>query len=119
LQDEVRGKKEADGKQKSAFDRLKKLESERLDADKLWRLDALKLEGENLHRLEALGREKAAKAGLSRKDAPGPLAELEDAVKRLRKDPTDKQAAEALDRALRRLKEQPKPGGAPGDPRKH
>jgi RNA polymerase sigma factor (sigma-70 family) len=38
-----------------------------------------------------------------------PLAELEDAVKRLRKNPNDKQAAEALDRALRRLKERPKP----------
>ena len=38
-----------------------------------------------------------------------PLAELEDAVKALRKDPKDKRAVAALDRALRRLKEQPKP----------
>jgi RNA polymerase sigma factor (sigma-70 family) len=37
-----------------------------------------------------------------------PLAELEDAVKKLRKDPKDKKAAEAVDRALRRLKELPK-----------
>jgi RNA polymerase sigma factor (sigma-70 family) len=37
-----------------------------------------------------------------------PLAELEDAVKRLRADPKNKKAAEALDRALRRLKERPK-----------
>jgi RNA polymerase sigma factor (sigma-70 family) len=37
-----------------------------------------------------------------------PLAELEDAVKRLRKDPKDKRAAEAVDRAMRRLKERPK-----------
>jgi hypothetical protein len=51
------------------------------------------------------------------KEASDPLAELEDAVKRLRQDPQDKRAAEALDRALRRLKERTKPE-MPGGPRK-
>jgi hypothetical protein len=37
------------------------------------------------------------------------VSELEDAVKRLRNDPKDKQAAEALERALKRLKEREKP----------
>jgi RNA polymerase sigma factor (sigma-70 family) len=53
---------------------------------------------------------KAEEAALRRaKEAPDPLAELEDAVKRLRRDPQDKRAAEAVDRAMKRLKEQPKP----------
>ena len=135
LQAEVRGKKGAELKRESTLDMLKKVEAQRLEAEKLQRLDALKLEAEKLHRLdslrleadkrkrldalkleaeklqrlEALKREEAAKAGLSRKEASGPLAELEDAVKRLRQDPQDKRAAEAVDRALRRLREQPKP----------
>ncbi len=49
-------------------------------------------------------------AASAEKAPADPLAELEDAVKRLRQDPKDKRAAEALDRALRRLKERPKPG---------
>jgi RNA polymerase sigma factor (sigma-70 family) len=109
LQAEVRGKKEVDSRPERDAENLRRLDSLRLEADKRKRLDALKLEAEKLQRLEALSREEAAKAGLSRKDASGPLAEVEDAVKRLRKDPKDKQAAEALDRALRRLKERPKP----------
>jgi RNA polymerase sigma factor (sigma-70 family) len=120
LQAEVRGKKDADIRRdveelrrldvlKLEAEKRQRLESLRLEADKRKRLDALKLEAEKLQRLEALRSEKAAKAGLSRKEASDPLAELEDAVKRLRKNPSDKQAAEALDRALRRLKEQPRP----------
>jgi RNA polymerase sigma factor (sigma-70 family) len=105
LQAEIRGKKDAE----RDVEKLKRLDSLRLEADKRERLDALKLEAEKLHRLEALRREEAARAGLSRKEVSDPLAEVEDAVKRLRKDPKDKRAAEALDRALRRLKEQPKP----------
>jgi hypothetical protein len=38
-----------------------------------------------------------------------PGAAAETALKKLRQDPTNKEAAEALDRALRRLKEQGKP----------
>jgi RNA polymerase sigma factor (sigma-70 family) len=49
-------------------------------------------------------------AGASTPKMPAdPLAELEDAVNRLRRDPQDKRAAEAVDRAMRRLKERPKP----------
>jgi RNA polymerase sigma factor (sigma-70 family) len=121
LQAEVRGKQGADirrGRDVEEYRRLDslKLEAERrqrldvLEADKRKRLDALKLEAEQLHRLEAARREEAAaKALRGVKAAPDPLAELEDAVKRLRKNPQDKKAAEALDRAMRRLKEQPKP----------
>jgi RNA polymerase sigma factor (sigma-70 family) len=50
-------------------------------------------------------------AASAEKAPADPLAELEDAVKRLRKDPKDKRAAEALDRALRRLKERKVPDG--------
>jgi hypothetical protein len=39
-----------------------------------------------------------------------PLTEIQEAANRLRRDPTDKEAADALERAVRRLKEQPKPG---------
>ncbi len=46
------------------------------------------------------------------KKATDPLTEIQEAANRLRKNPTDKEAADALDRAVRRLKEQ-KPG-APG-----
>jgi RNA polymerase sigma factor (sigma-70 family) len=42
------------------------------------------------------------------KVATDPLAGAEEALKRLRANPDDKQAAEALDRALRQLKERPK-----------
>jgi RNA polymerase sigma factor (sigma-70 family) len=74
-----------------------------------------KLKAEEMARLRAKeAEERFMKRG---KEAPDPLAELEDAVKRLRKDPTDKRAAEALDRALRRMKERPKPE-VPGGPRK-
>jgi RNA polymerase sigma factor (sigma-70 family) len=119
LQAEVRGKKEVELKRESTLDMLKKVEAQRLEADKHQRLDALKLEAEKLQRLDAIRREKAAKELLGANAAPDPLAELEDAVKRLRKNANDKQAAEALDRALRRLKERPKPDGAPGNLRKH
>jgi len=96
LQAEVRGKKEIGVRQERDLERLR-------------RLDTLKLEGEKLHRLEALRLEEAAKAGLNRKDAADPLTALENAVKRLRKDPKDKGAAEALDRAMKRLRGQSKP----------
>jgi hypothetical protein len=121
LQAEVRGKKEADVRpergaeklwrqdaRKLEAEKLHRLEALRLDEGKLRQLDARKLEAEKLRRLETLRRKEALEA-LSRKEASGPLAELEDAVKALRKDPKDKRAAEAIDRALRRLKEQPKP----------
>jgi hypothetical protein len=51
-------------------------------------------------------------------EKPDPLAEAEAALKQLRSDPTDKQAAEALEKALKRLKEREgsrQPAGA--DPR--
>ena len=41
-----------------------------------------------------------------------PLAEAEAALKRLRQKPDDKQAADALEKALQRLKERTKPDGA-------
>jgi RNA polymerase sigma factor (sigma-70 family) len=109
LQAEVRGKKEVNIRLERDEENLRRLDALKLEADKRKRLEALKLGGENLQRLEALRREKAAKALLGEKAAPDPLAELEDAVKRLRKNPNDKQAAEALDRALRRMKERQKP----------
>jgi RNA polymerase sigma factor (sigma-70 family) len=43
------------------------------------------------------------------RNAADPLAAAEDALKKLRADPTDKQAADALERALQRLKERGKP----------
>jgi RNA polymerase sigma factor (sigma-70 family) len=51
-------------------------------------------------------------------EKPDPLAEAETALKQLRREPTDKQAAEALERALKQLKEREgsrQPAGA--DPR--
>jgi hypothetical protein len=116
LQAEVRGKKDADIR--LDVEELRRLDALKLEADQRKRLDALKLEAEKLHRLEALRREEAAaKALRGEKAAPDPLAELEDAVRMLRKDPKDKRAAEALDRAMKRLKERPKPE-VPGGPRK-
>jgi hypothetical protein len=63
---------------------------------------------------------------LPRKDEAGrtlggadPLAEGEAALKKLRQDPNDRQAAEALERAVRRLKERRKPSGTTGNPLKH
>jgi RNA polymerase sigma factor (sigma-70 family) len=47
--------------------------------------------------------------------AADPLAEAEAALKKLREHPADKQAAEALEKAVQRLKEQPKPKGTTGD----
>jgi RNA polymerase sigma factor (sigma-70 family) len=125
LQAEVRGKKEVgtrldrDEKELRRLDSLKlegekrkRLEMLQLEADNRRLLDLRKLEAEKLHRLDAARREEAAaKALLGEKAAADPLAELEDAVKRLRKNPKDKQAAEALDRALRRLKERKVPDG--------
>jgi RNA polymerase sigma-70 factor (ECF subfamily) len=109
LQAEVRGKKELDVRRDRDAEGLQRLDALKLEADKRKRLDALKLEGEALQRLEVLTREQAGKALRGENEVPDPLAELEDAVKRLRKSPNDKQAAEALDRALRRLKERQKP----------
>jgi RNA polymerase sigma factor (sigma-70 family) len=83
LQAEVRGQKGPDKVRQQDLERLRLLDDFR-------RIDAL------------------AKEVPDEKKPADPLAELEDAVKRLRKDPKDKRAAEALDRALRRLKEQPK-----------
>jgi RNA polymerase sigma factor (sigma-70 family) len=50
-------------------------------------------------------------AASAEKAPSDPLAELEDAVKGLRRDPQNKKAAEGVDRALRRLKERQKPDG--------
>jgi hypothetical protein len=46
----------------------------------------------------------------SRRDDP--LTEAEAALKKLRQDPTDKQAADVLEKALQRLKEREKPKDA-------
>ena len=108
LQAEVRGKKGADSRRD--VEELRRLDALKLEVDQRKRLDEMKLEAEKLHRLEALRREAAAAKALRGENAaPDPLAQLEDAVKRLRRDPQDKRAAEAVDRAMRRLKEQPKP----------
>jgi RNA polymerase sigma factor (sigma-70 family) len=48
-----------------------------------------------------------------------PLADAETALKKLRQNPNDKQAADALEQALKRLKEQRKPEGTTGSPRKN
>jgi RNA polymerase sigma factor (sigma-70 family) len=47
-----------------------------------------------------------------------PLAEAEAALKKLRADPTDKHAADALEKALQRLKERASPAGSTGSPAK-
>jgi RNA polymerase sigma factor (sigma-70 family) len=47
-----------------------------------------------------------------------PLANAEAALQKLRKDPSDKQAVDALERALKRLKERAKPDWAAGNPQK-
>jgi hypothetical protein len=44
----------------------------------------------------------------SSKEAVDPLAEAEEALKRLRQNPNDKQAAQDLERALKQFKEQGK-----------
>ena len=49
--------------------------------------------------------------GQSPEAAPDPLTEAEAALKKLRTDPNDKQAADALERALKRLKDRAKPAG--------
>jgi hypothetical protein len=46
------------------------------------------------------------------------LAEAEAALKKLRQDPKDRQATDALEKALKRLKERAKPDGAGGNPQK-
>jgi len=55
------------------------------------------------------------------KGAADPLADAEAALKKLRQNPNDRQAADALEQALKRLKEQRKPDGATGsgNPRKN
>jgi RNA polymerase sigma-70 factor (ECF subfamily) len=47
-----------------------------------------------------------------------PLVEAEAALKKLRQDPKDRQATDALERALKRLKERAKPDGAAGSQQK-
>jgi RNA polymerase sigma factor (sigma-70 family) len=91
-------------------DLVKELQAEVRGRKEQGRVRERDLEQLRLLDLEAAraARREAAKAGLNRKDATDPLAELEDAVKRLRQDPMDKKAAEALDRAMKRLKERPK-----------
>jgi RNA polymerase sigma factor (sigma-70 family) len=50
--------------------------------------------------------------------ADDPLMEAEAALMKLRQDPSDKQATEALERALQRLKERTKSQGAPKNPQR-
>jgi RNA polymerase sigma factor (sigma-70 family) len=59
-----------------------------------------------------------ATAELRLRLAADPLAEAEAALKKLKEHPDDKQAAEALEQALQRLKEQRKPEGQTGNPAK-
>ncbi len=49
---------------------------------------------------------------------PDPVAEAEAALKKLRANPNDRQAAEALERATKQLKERGKPQAAPANPQK-
>jgi RNA polymerase sigma factor (sigma-70 family) len=49
---------------------------------------------------------------------PDPLDEAEAALKKLRQDPKDRQAADALEKALQRLKGRAKSDGKTGDPKK-
>jgi hypothetical protein len=46
---------------------------------------------------------------------PDPLADAEAALQKLRQHPDDPQAADALERALRRLKERQKPAAPQGN----
>jgi RNA polymerase sigma factor (sigma-70 family) len=50
---------------------------------------------------------------------PDPLEEAEAALKKLRENPKDQHAADALERAMKRLKERAKPDGAPGNQHRH
>jgi RNA polymerase sigma factor (sigma-70 family) len=50
---------------------------------------------------------------------PDPLEEAEGALKKLRQDPKDRQAADALEQALKRLKERAKPDRAPANQPRH
>jgi hypothetical protein len=50
----------------------------------------------------------------SQKGPDDPAAEAEAALKKLLKNPNDKEAAQALERALKRLKEKSKPPGPAG-----
>jgi RNA polymerase sigma factor (sigma-70 family) len=52
------------------------------------------------------------------KPAADPLAEAEAALRKLKEHPDDKQAAEALEKAVQRLKERAKPEGQPENPDK-
>jgi hypothetical protein len=85
LQAEVRGRKSAsEAAQREARDALNRYEG------------SFKLSAER-------------EASARKVEASALLAEIEQAAKRLRQAPDDKRAAEALERALRRLKPQPKP----------
>jgi RNA polymerase sigma factor (sigma-70 family) len=64
------------------------------------------------------GATKTPPQALPRKQGTDPLSDLEEAARRLRKDPNDKQAAEALDRAMKWLMERRKQGPPPGEVRK-
>jgi hypothetical protein len=55
--------------------------------------------------------------GLSPEAAAEPLAEAEAALKKLRADPSDKQAADSLERALKRLRDRAKPARDTGAPK--
>jgi RNA polymerase sigma factor (sigma-70 family) len=60
----------------------------------------------------------AHKARNKRAEPADPLAEAEDALKKLRADPKDRQATDALEKALKRLKERAKPDGTAGNQQK-
>jgi RNA polymerase sigma factor (sigma-70 family) len=66
------------------------------------------------------GTQRTETAPTARESSPksytDPLAEAEAALKKLRANPNDKQAADALERALKRLKEREKPQATPNKP---
>jgi RNA polymerase sigma factor (sigma-70 family) len=83
--------------------------------------EALQREAQDaLHRYERGLKLSAEREALARTaEVSALLAEIEQAAKRLRQAPDDKRAAEALDRAMRRLQQQPKrnePGQRPVKP---
>jgi flagellar motility protein MotE (MotC chaperone) len=60
--------------------------------------------------------EKVQRPTPKREGADDPLAEAEAALKKLKENPDNKEAADALEKALQRLKERKKPEGATGNP---
>jgi RNA polymerase sigma factor (sigma-70 family) len=71
-------------------------------------------------RLHNLADEKTLRdlADQETREAADPRAEAEAALKKLKQHPDDKQAAEALEKALKRLKERAQPQGQTGNPEK-